>query len=195
MSNIIAVLTFMTSLRTLLMKYTLSILVENESGVLSRLTGLFTRKGFNIESLAVGSTENEGISRITMVVPASDRTINQLIKQLCKLINVLKVQNITDRPLVERELLLIKLQAPNEHRSEILELVRVFRANVVDISHTSLILEVTGDPGKLFTVEKLLSRYGILEIVRTGRIALARHSNMNTEFLRQTNLGPTISPH
>lgn len=176
------------------MKHTLSIVVENESGVLSRLTGLFARRGFNIESLAVGPTENKGISRIIMVVPASERAINQLIKQLYKLINVLKVQNITNMPVVERELLLIKIQVSHEYRSEILELVRIFRANVVDISHTSLVLEVTGDPGKLFTAEKLLSRYGILEIVRTGRIALARHSSVNTESLRQTNLGPTISP-
>ena len=166
------------------MKHTLSVLVEDESGVLTRIAGLFARRGYNIESLAVGPAEQVGISRITMVLPGDYRTIEQLTKQLYKLINVLKVQDITSLPSVERELMLLKVSAPNERKSQIIELANVFRAKIVDFAENTLTLEVTGDPGKMVAIEQLLSKYGILEIARTGKISLIRESNVNTEYLR-----------
>ena len=166
------------------MKHTLSVLVEDESGVLSRIAGLFARRGFNIESLAVGPAEQHGISRITMVIPGDNRTIEQLTKQLYKLINILKVQDITNIPCVERELVLLKIRASKDNRSAILEIANIFRAKVVDIACEYLILEVTGDPGKMVAIEQLLYQYGIVEIARTGKISLVRASNVNTEWLR-----------
>lgn len=168
------------------MKHTLSVLVEDETGVLSRISGLFARRGFNIESLAVGPAEKPGISRITMVVSGDNRTIEQLIKQLYKLLNILKVQDITNIPCVERELVLIKIQANTANRSSILEIANIFRAKVVDLANEYLILEVTGDPGKMVAIEQLLQPYGIIEIARTGKISLIRASNVNTELLRNT---------
>nr|YP_009332957.1 acetolactate synthase small subunit [Membranoptera tenuis]AKL79213.1 acetolactate synthase small subunit [Membranoptera tenuis] len=167
------------------MKHTLSVLVEDESGVLSRISGLFARRGFNIISLAVGSAEQIGISRITMSVKGDNRTIEQLIKQLYKLVNILKVQNITNIPCVERELMLIKISATQVNRSYILEIANIFRAKVVDLSNEYLMLEVTGDPGKIVAIEQLLSQYQIIEIARTGKIALIRESNVNTELLKK----------
>ena len=166
------------------MKHTLSVLVEDEAGVLSRIAGLFARRGFNIESLAVGPAEKQGISRITMIVPGDNRTIEQLTKQLYKLINILKVQDITNVPCVERELVLIKVNASQENRSFILQIASVFRAKVVDMAYEYMILEVTGDPGKMVAIEQLLKPYGIVEIARTGKISLTRASNVNTELLK-----------
>lgn len=168
------------------MKHTLSVLVEDEAGVLSRIAGLFARRGFNIDSLAVGPTEQIGISRITMVVPGDNRTIEQLTKQLYKLVNILKVHDITKIPCVERELMLLKINADKEYRSDILEVVKIFRAHIVDISRTFLIIEVTGDPGKIVAIEQILSHYGIVEISRTGKVSLTRASNINTELLRNS---------
>nr|YP_010619055.1 Acetohydroxyacid synthetase small subunit [Pterosiphonia complanata]WAX03068.1 Acetohydroxyacid synthetase small subunit [Pterosiphonia complanata] len=167
------------------MKHTLSVLVEDESGVLSRISGLFARRGFNIDSLAVGPAEKDQISRITMSVRGDNRTIEQLIKQLYKLINILDVQNVTNIPCIERELMLIKVSVIPECRSHILEVANIFRAKVVDISETSLTLEVTGDPGKIFAIQQILSQYNILQIARTGRITLVRESNVNTELLKK----------
>jgi acetolactate synthase-1/3 small subunit len=166
------------------MKHTLSVLVEDESGVLTRIAGLFARRGFNIESLAVGPAEQIGVSRITMVVPAEDKTIEQLTKQLYKLVNILRVQDISDIPCVERELMLLKVSTNNNKRSEILEIVQIFRARVVDLAESSLIIEVTGDPGKMMAIEQILKPFGISEIARTGKISLVRESKVNTEFLR-----------
>ena len=170
------------------MKHTLSVLVEDESGVLTRIAGLFARRGFNIESLAVGPAEEEGISRITMVLPGDDVTVEQLIKQLYKLINVLKVQDITNTPCVERELMLLKISASNETRAQILDIANVFRAKVVDLAEHSLTLEITGDPGKMVAIEQLLQKFGILEVARTGKISLTRDSKVNTEYLRNIPL-------
>jgi len=167
------------------MKHTLSVLVEDESGVLSRIAGLFARRGFNIESLAVGPAEKKGMSRITMVIFGDNRTIEQLTKQLYKLINILKVQDITCIPCVERELVLLKIKSTLETRSAILEIAGIFRSKVVDMASEYLILEVTGDPGKMVAIEQLLHQYGIVEIARTGKISLTRASNVNTEFLRR----------
>ncbi len=166
------------------MKHTLSVLVEDEAGVLTRIAGLFARRGFNIESLAVGQAEQGGISRITMVVPGDDRSIEQLTKQLYKLINVLKVQDITTKPCVERELMLLKVNATSSTRSEIIELSQVFRARVVDIAEESLTIEVVGDPGKMVAIVKVLNKFGIREIARTGKISLTRDSGVNTEYLK-----------
>ena len=166
------------------MKYTLSVLVEDESGVLSRISGLFARRGFNIESLAVGPAEQIGISRITIVLSGDPRTIEQLTKQLYKLINILKVQDITNIPCVERELMLLKVNTTKSTQTEILEIAQVFRAKIVDLANESLTLEVTGDPGKMVAIEQLLLKFGINEIARTGKIALARDSLVNTESLK-----------
>jgi acetolactate synthase-1/3 small subunit len=171
------------------MKHTLSILVEDESGVLTRLAGLFARRGFNIDSLAVGPAEQPGISRITMGVPGDERTIAQLTKQLYKLVNILKVQDITDIPCVERELMLLKVNVTTNNRSEILEIVKIFRARVVDFADHSLTIEITGNPGKMSAVEKILSKFGISEIARTGKIALVReeHNLMTVGLKREVN--------
>ncbi len=167
------------------MKHTLSVLVEDEAGVLTRIAGLFARRGFNIESLAVGPAETPNISRITMVVPGDNQVIEQLTKQLYKLINVLKVQDITEVPCVERELMLLKVNYNNSQvRSEIMELAQIFRARVVDIGTDSVTIEVVGDPGKMVAIVQVLSPFGIREIARTGKIAMTRESRVNTEFLR-----------
>ena len=166
------------------MKHTLSVLLEDESGVLTRIAGLFARRGFNIESLAVGQAEQPGISRITMVVDGDQRTIEQITKHLYKLINVLKVQDITNLPSVERELMLLKVNTKNKNRADILEIVNIFRAKVVDLSENFLIIEVTGDPGKMAAMEQLLYKFGIVEIARTGKISLIRESQVDTNYLR-----------
>ncbi len=166
------------------MKHTLSVLVEDEAGVLTRIAGLFARRGFNIESLAVGPAEQMGVSRITMVIPGDERSIEQLTKQLYKLVNVLKVQDITEVPCVERELMLLKVNTVASARSEIIEVASIFRARVVDVSDDSLTIEVAGDPGKMVAIVQMLNKFGIREIARTGKIALTRESGVNTEFLK-----------
>ncbi|WP_320664829.1 acetolactate synthase small subunit [Prochlorococcus sp. MIT 1223] len=176
------------------MKHTLSVLLEDESGALSRIAGLFARRGFNIESLAVGPAEAPGISRLTMVLEGDNETLQQMSKQLDKLVNVLNVLDLSSLPAVERELMLLKVSASEENRSKILDLVQVFRAKVVDVSDEALVLEVVGDPGKLVTIEKIMAPYGIIEIARTGRVALKRASGINTEMLKtkpSDNLLPT----
>ena len=165
------------------MKHTLSVLVEDESGVLTRIAGLFARRGFNIESLAVGPAEEVGISRITMVVPSDERTIEQLTKQLYKLVNILKVEDITNLPCIERELMLIKIKTELDERSKILDIATVFRAHIVDLSENSIIVEATGDPGKIAALEQLLSKFAIQEIARTGKISLVRGSQISTSYI------------
>ncbi|BAP17419.1 MAG: acetolactate synthase small subunit [cyanobacterium endosymbiont of Epithemia adnata isolate EadnSB Bon19] len=166
------------------MKHTLSVLVEDEAGVLTRIAGLFARRGFNIESLAVGPTETVGISRIIMVVPGDNDSIEQLTKQLYKLINVLKVNNITQTPCVERELILVKVNASASNRAEVIELAQVFRARIVDISEETVTIEVVGDPGKIVAIVQMLNKFGLKEVARTGKIALVRESGVNTEYLK-----------
>ena len=166
------------------MKHTLSVLVEDESGALSRISGLFARRGFNINSLAVGPAETKGMSRLTMVVEGDNKTLQQMTKQLNKLFNVLAVADLSNLAAVERELMLLKVSSKDETRGRILDLVQIFRAKVVDVSDMALTLEVVGDPGKLVALEKLLEPYGILEIARTGKIALKRSSGVNTEMLK-----------
>ena len=166
------------------MKHTLSVLVEDESGALSRISGLFARRGFNINSLAVGPAETKGMSRLTMVVEGDNKTLQQMTKQLNKLFNVLGVADLSNLAAVERELMLLKVSSKDETRGKILDIVQIFRAKVVDVSDMALTLEVVGDPGKLVALEKLLEPYGILEIARTGKIALKRSSGVNTEMLK-----------
>jgi acetolactate synthase-1/3 small subunit len=166
------------------MKKTLSITVYNESGVLTRISTVFSSRGFNIESIAVGPTENDGISKIIIVLPGDYQTIEQITKQLNKLIQVIEVKDITARACVERELMLIKVKSSPTTRSEILEIVQIFRAKVVDISDISITIEVTGDPGKIITIQQLLKNYQIIEIVRTGKISIERELGINTEFLK-----------
>ena len=162
------------------MKHTLSVLVENESGVLTRIAGLFARRGFNIESLSVGPAEQKKISRITMVVPGDDKTIEQLTKQLYKLINVRKVQDITTLPNVGRELMFLKVRFTEETRTEIMDIAKVFNARIVDLASKCLTIEVTGEPEKILALEQLLQKFGILEIAKTGKIALLRHNTQTS---------------
>jgi acetolactate synthase-1/3 small subunit len=135
----------------------------------------------------VGPAEKNGVSRLTMVVEGDDRTLEQMTKQLDKLVNVLGVIDLSTIPAVERELMLLKVAAPPRQRSEILELVQVFRAKVVDVADEALTLEVVGDPGKLVALEQVMEPYGILEIARTGRVALERASGVNTAWLKVTS--------
>ncbi|MEM8676258.1 MAG: acetolactate synthase small subunit [Cyanobacteria bacterium P01_G01_bin.67] len=174
------------------MKQTISVLVEDEAGVLTRIAGLFARRGFNIESLAVGPAEQVGISRITMVVPGDEKVVEQLIKQLYKLVSVLKVQDISQQPCVERELMLIKINATTSNRSEVIQLAQIFRARVVDLSEEALTLEVVGDPGKIVAIIQMLNKFGIREIARTGKIALVRESKVNTEYLKSLEAKVTL---
>ena len=166
------------------MKKTLSITVYNESGVLTRISTVFSSRGFNIESIAVGPTQNSGISKIIIVLPGDYQIIEQITKQLNKLIQVIEVKDITNLPSVERELMLIKVKSTASTRSEILEIVEIFRAKVVDISDISITIEVTGDPGKIITIQQLLNPYTIIEIIRTGKIVIERELGINTEYLK-----------
>ena len=155
-------------------KHTLSVLVANESGVLARIAGLFSRRGFNIDSLSVGRTENEELSRITLVVAGDDRELEQVTKQLHKLVVVHKISDLTDDEVVSRGLALIKVESTTKTRSEIMEVIDIFRAKIVDVSSDSLMVEITGDEDKINALEDLLKPYGIKELVRTGKIAMAR---------------------
>lgn len=156
------------------MRHTISAQVMNKPGVLARVAGLFARRGYNIESLAVGPTENPDISRMTIVVGGEDIVIEQVTKQLNKLIDVIKVSDITSQPTVDRELALIKVNADEKTRSEIIQIVEVFRANIIDISEKTLTIEITGDEEKIKAIEELLKKFGIKELVRTGKIVLVR---------------------
>ena len=166
------------------MKKTLSITVYNESGVLTRISTVFSSRGFNIDSIAVGPTENNGISKIIIVLPGDNQTIEQITKQLNKLIQVIEVKDITTRPCVERELMLVKVLASPPTRSQILEIVQIFRSKVVDLSDTSITIEITGDPGKILTILQLLRPYTISEIVRSGKITLERELGISSELLK-----------
>ncbi len=156
------------------MAHTLSILVDNAPGVLTRVAGLVARRGFNIESLAVGPTEDSTRSRITLVVDAEGAAIEQVTKQLHKLVNVYKINDLTEEPHIDRELVLFKINAEPSRRGEIIEIVDIFRANIVDVSSNTVTVEATGTDSKLSAMEEMFRAYGIKEIVRTGKIALSR---------------------
>src|SRR5881409_2109703 len=155
-------------------KHTIAVLVENKFGVLSRVAGLFSARGYNIESLSVGETLDPSVSRMTIVVTGDEFVIEQVTKQLHKLIDVIKVSDLTDDDHVERELMLIRVNAEPQHREEILRTADIFRARVVDVTPVSFVLEATGDEGKLEALIELLRPIGIQELVRTGKVAIAR---------------------
>ncbi|MGH8898225.1 MAG: acetolactate synthase small subunit [Egibacteraceae bacterium] len=162
-------------------RHTLSVLVENKPGVLARVASLFGRRGFNIESLAVGPTEVEDLSRMTIVVDAAQAPLEQVTKQLNKLIHVLKIVELGRDVAVERELALVKVAATGATRSEIIEIAQVFRSKVVDVDVDSITVEVTGSPEKLVAMVRLLEPYGIRELVRSGMIAVGRGGKSITE--------------
>lgn len=156
------------------MKHTLAVLVENKSGVLARVSGLFSRRGYNIDSLAVGVTEDPTISRMTIVVRGDDHVLEQVTKQLNKLIDVIRVTDLDTDESVERELALIKVVADANNRSEIIQIVDIFRARIIDVAAKSMIIEVTGNEDKILGIEQLLQPFGIKEMVRTGKVAMTR---------------------
>lgn len=156
------------------MRHTLVVLMEDKPGVLSRVAGLFRRRNFNIESLTVGHSETPGISRMTVVVSGDDTVVEQVSKQLYKLIHVTKVVDVTDEPAVIRELALVKVHVPANARGEIMQLVDIFRAKAVDVGADSLMVEITGQEDKIDSLIALLRPFGIKEMVRTGRVAMVR---------------------
>lgn len=158
------------------MRHILSVLVENQPGVLSRVTGLISRRGFNIESLTVGPTEDPTMSRVTAIVFADKVAIEQITKQLHKLVSVHKISDLADDTAIERELVLFKVNALPERRGEVIEIANVFRAKIVDVGKSSITIEATGDEEKLKGMEDLFRAYGIKEIIRTGKIAMSRNS-------------------
>ena len=166
-----------------LKRYTVGVLVDNEPGVLSRVSGLFSRRGFNIESLAVGPTQDPEVSRITIVVLGDDAHIEQLVQQLYKLICVQKVQVMQPRNAVERQLLLVKVRAGLAESEGLMRLVDIFKAKVLDVTKSSMILQITGDNDKIAAILGLLVDYGITELVRTGVVALERGDDvMNSDI-------------
>jgi acetolactate synthase I/III small subunit len=165
----------------MIQRHTLSVLVEDKPGVLARVAGLFSRRGFNIESLAVGPTEVDGVSRMTIVVDAATQPLEQVTKQLNKLINVLKIVELDRTVAVERELALVKVSATPGLRGQIIEMVDVFRAKIVDVDTDSITIEVTGAPDKIEAMFRLLAPYGIREVVRSGMIAVGRGAKSISE--------------
>jgi acetolactate synthase-1/3 small subunit len=162
-------------------KHTLSILVENKPGILARIAALFARRGFNIDSLAVGPTEHPSVSRMTVVVDVEDQPLEQVTKQLNKLINVLKIVELDPGQAVQRELLLLKVRADRESRSHILETVQLFRAKVVDVAADAVTIEATGSAEKLDALLRVLEPFGIRELVQSGVVAVGRGSRSITD--------------
>lgn len=158
------------------MKHTISILVENQAGVLARIAGLFARRAYNIDSLAVGITEDERVSRVTIVAQGSEYMLEQILKQLNKLIDVIKVKTVSEKELLTRELVLVKVSCTPAQRSELISIAKITEAKISDISVSTMTLELSDYEGKIRTFEELLRPYGIKEIVRTGTIAIQRGS-------------------
>ena len=163
------------------MTHTLSVLVENKPGVLTRVAALFARRAFNIQSLAVGETEKPEISRITIVVDVSEVSLEQVTKQLNKLVNVLKIVELEPERAVERELVLIKVSADDTNRTAVLQIVELFRAHVVDVSRGTLVIESIGSPAKHAALLRALEPYGVREIVQSGNVAIGRGSKSITD--------------
>jgi acetolactate synthase-1/3 small subunit len=155
-------------------KHILSILVENKPGVLTRITGLFARRGFNIDTLAVGPTDNEQLSRITLTLDGAVHSIDQVTKQLHKLVNVLKIRDLEPDETLARELALFKISADGNARAEVMQICEIFRAKIVDVSRRSVIVEITGTQDKIEAFERLVRPFGLIEMARTGEIAIAR---------------------
>lgn len=155
-------------------KHILSLLVENKPGVLARIAGLFSRRGFNIDTLAVGPTEDPEVSRITMTVDGALHPIDQVTKQLHKLVNVIKIRDMEPDQTIAREMAIFKVQAGVESRGEIMQFAEIFRADVIDVSRRTLTIEVTGDTGKIDAFERMIRPHGLVEMVRTGEVAITR---------------------
>jgi acetolactate synthase-1/3 small subunit len=156
------------------MRHTISVVVQNRFGVLTRIAGLFSGRGFNIDTLNVGPTQNDKVSRMTIVVVGNDQVLEQVVKQLKKLVDVLEVHDFKDGDVVDRELILIKVKASSSTRPEVMQICDIFRAKIVDVQSSSLAIEVTGDESKIDKFLALMKPFGILELSRTGRIALPR---------------------
>jgi len=161
---------------------TISLLIENQPSILPRITGLLTRRGFKVDSLAIGSTEYEKTSRLVLILPGNMRVIDQITRQLYKLLPVIKIQNLTHLPSIRRELLLLKILSTSKDRSKILEIATFFRAKILDFAEKAITLEVTGDSEKIIALEQLIHRFGVLELVRTGKVALSRESIANGQL-------------
>ena len=155
---------------------TLSILVENQPSILTRIIGLLSRRGFMIDSLAIGATEYDGLSRIIIILPGNLRLVDQLTRQLYKLLPTIKIFNLTNSPSITRELILVKIFAKPPERQEIIELTRVFNLNVIDFTNRTITLEITGDRKKIIAIEQILHKFGVLEKVQTGKIGITRES-------------------
>ena len=168
-------------------KHILSVLVRNSSGVLTRVSGLFSRRGFNIDSLTVGRTEEEDISRMTIVIAGDMEVVEQVIKQLNKLEDIINIQELISDNSVYRELVLIKVKADAEKRAEINEVVKIFRSKIVDVSQSTLTVELTGDESKINALIRLLNEYGIKEVVRTGICGLERGEKSIKEKMRNSS--------
>ncbi|MFA6431276.1 MAG: acetolactate synthase small subunit [Candidatus Margulisiibacteriota bacterium] len=158
------------------MKHTISVIVENKPGILSRVAGLFARRGFNIESLAVGVTEDPAISRMTISAEGDEQDLEQILKQLYKLIDTIKVFDLPHEKAIEVELALIKVSASDKTRAEITQIVDVFKAKIVDASESSIIIQIADESSKVASMEEMLRKYGVKELVRTGKIALLKGS-------------------
>ncbi|HIJ73681.1 MAG TPA: acetolactate synthase small subunit [Candidatus Hydrogenedentes bacterium] len=156
------------------MRHTISVLVENHFGVLARVSGLFSARGFNIDSLCVGETEDPSVSRMTVVVRGDDAVLAQIMKQLDKLVETIEVADLTGEDHVERELIMVKIRAQSKQRSEVIEIAAIFRANVVDVNSDAMIVEVTGSVAKVKAFIDMMRPFGIQELVRTGAIAIGR---------------------
>ncbi len=163
------------------MVHIVSALVENHFGVLARVSGLFSARGFNIDSLAVGETEDPTVSRMTIVVHGDQRVLDQIMKQLNKLIDVVKVADLSNDEKIERELLLIKVAASIQNRADVMQIVNTFRGKIVDVSPKSIVVEVTGSKSKVDAMLELLRPFGVKEVVRTGTVALSRQSELKAE--------------
>lgn len=161
------------------MKHTVAVLVQNEFGVLARVAGLFSARGFNIDSLAVGETEDPKISRMTIVSSGNDRVLEQIMKQLAKLIDVIRVEDLKPEDMIERELVMVKVKANAATRSDVMQIVNSFRAKIVDVNTDSLTIEVTGGESKVDAMLELLQPFKLLEVVRTGTVALSRRSHLS----------------
>ncbi|HOV52866.1 MAG: acetolactate synthase 3 regulatory subunit [Methanosaeta sp. PtaB.Bin018] len=156
------------------MRHTIAVIVENKSGVLTRIAGLFSRRSFNIDSLSVGATDNPDYSRMTITVEGDKDVLEQVIKQLSKLVNVIRVSELAPSESVERELAVIKVTADKDSRGEIMQIVNIFRAKIIDVSARSMIIEVTGDEEKINAIVQLLRQFGIKEMARTGKVSMIR---------------------